>query len=138
MSLLLLIILMVAVEWSTESSRNFGLNGARLTFAVFHVSQTLSNLMVFESTVIIAMVRTIKYWRVLFFSMKNPPYDVFVHRPDGNHTYMGSGPIWHSWLAKKLNFTYVFTDYSHSVSSFLLFVIVPVGFLTDTLFLTKQ
>ncbi|KAI9566009.1 hypothetical protein GHT06_009808 [Daphnia sinensis] len=53
------------------SKHNYGFNGARLTFVVFH----------------------------------NPPFATLVFRPDGNYSFTGTGPLWQTWMAKKLNFT---------------------------------
>ncbi|XP_045025959.1 glutamate receptor ionotropic, delta-1-like [Daphnia magna] len=52
-------------------SHNYGFNGARLTFVVFH----------------------------------NPPFSTLIFRPDGNYSFTGTGPLWQTWMAKKLNFT---------------------------------
>lgn len=106
MSFLLLILLMGAVVRSTESNGKYGLNGAHLTFAVFHVSRKILFIACTYNKILL----------LFFLAIKNPPYDVIVQNPNGNHTYIGSGPIWHAWLAQKLNFTYVFfTNYSHSL-----------------------
>ncbi|XP_046446905.1 glutamate receptor ionotropic, delta-1-like [Daphnia pulex] len=41
-----------------------------------------------------------------FFNCKNPPFDVVIQKPNGSFSHFGTGPLWQSWLAKKLNFTY--------------------------------
>nr|CAH0102495.1 unnamed protein product [Daphnia galeata] len=43
---------------------------------------------------------------LIFAVFHNPPYDAVIRKPDGNYTHLGNGPIWTSWLAEKLNFTY--------------------------------
>jgi hypothetical protein len=40
-----------------------------------------------------------------FFNCKNPPFDVVIQKPNGSFSHFGTGPLWQSWLAKKLNFT---------------------------------
>lgn len=89
-------------------------NGAQLTFAIFHVSH-LGHILVSKYLSLI--------FSVLFLTFKNPPYDVVILKPDGNYTYTGSGLLWQSWLAEKLNFTYVFYssyfNYNYSTTSTL-------------------
>ncbi|EFX66287.1 hypothetical protein DAPPUDRAFT_116519 [Daphnia pulex] len=100
MSLHLLVIVMVlnSFYWPTLSNRNNGLNGAHLIFAVFHVLKALADDK-FQT------VSLHEYYST-FFNCKNPPFDVVIQKPNGSYSHFGTGPLWQSWLAKKLNFTY--------------------------------
>ncbi|XP_057369794.1 glutamate receptor ionotropic, delta-1-like [Daphnia carinata] len=43
--------------------------------------------------------------RLTFVLFHNPPYSTVIFRPDGNYSYTGTGPLWQTWMTKKLNFT---------------------------------
>jgi len=95
----------------TESRLDNKLNGAHLTFVVYHVSRSISLRLLLSTAMeaidgMIGIIFTSICVGVFLLLHKNPPYDVLSFGPLGNYSHTGTGPKWQSWLARKLNFTY--------------------------------